>query len=131
MSDDARPPRIKPRIKSAPRPRQVYWCDFPQDAHLPEFWKTRPVLILSPKVALYGVATVVPLSTKPQPDNDLAHDFASPLPNGGRSWAICSHVTTVAVSRLTLVDGKAPRISDEDFQEVLRLVRRTIPTPRS
>lgn len=131
MTEDNRPPRIAPRITSAPRVRQVYWCDFPVDAHLPEFWKTRPVVILSPKAKLYGAVTVVPLSTKPQPDNPLAYDFTSPLPGGARSWAVCSHITTVAVSRLTLVDGKAPRISDDDFQEILRIVRSTIPTPRA
>ncbi len=34
-----KPPHIKPRIKSAPRIRQIFWCDFPHDSILPEFWK--------------------------------------------------------------------------------------------
>lgn len=129
MTDDT-PPRVPPRLKSAPRPRQIYWCDFPHDAQLPEFWKTRPVVILSGKVHLYGIVLVVPLTTKAQPDNPLAHAFPSVLDPGEMSWAICSHPTTVAVSRLNLVSGKAPRIPDDDFQAILRLVRGCIPTPR-
>ena len=124
------PPRRAPQIVAAPKPRRVYWCVFPQEALLPELWKTRPVVILSPKAQLHGVVTVVPLSTKAQPDNKLAHAFPSVLPKGGTSWAIYSHVTTLSVSRLTLVDGKAPTIPEDDFTAILRLVRSQIPTPR-
>lgn len=127
---DPTPPRRKPQLVAAPKPRRVYWCDFPRDALLPEFWKTRPVLILSPKAKLHGVVTVVPLSTKAQPDNPLAHAFPSVLPDGGMSWAICSHITTLSVARLSLVDGKAPVIPEDDFAAVLQLVHGSIPTPR-
>lgn len=130
-NEENTPPRHKPRITAAPKPRRVYWCDFPQDAHLPEFWKTRPVVILSPKAKLFGVVTVVPLSTKSQPDNPLAHEFESVLPGGGRSWAICSHPTTIAVSRLSLVNGQAPAIPQDDFASILQLVRSMIPAPKT
>lgn len=124
------PPRIPPRVISAPKPRQVYWCDFPKDAQLPEFWKRRPVVILSAKAQLYGVVTVVPLSSKAQPDNPLALAFQSPLPGENISWAICSHVMTIAVSRLAPPSKVIPRMDDKDFQHVLALVHSTIPIPR-
>lgn len=128
---EQQPPRVAPRIVAAPKARRVYWCDFPLDAHLPEFWKTRPVVILSPKAQLYGVAIVVPLSTKAQPDNPLAYAFPSVLPDGGTSWAVCSHITTVAVSRLSLVKGAAPAIPEEHFTAILRIVNNQIPKPRA
>lgn len=123
------PPRRKPQLIAAPKPRRVYWCDFPKDALLPEFWKPRPVVILSARATLHGVVTLVPLSTKAQPDNKLAHAFPSVLPEGGISWAICSHVTTLSVARLSLVRGRAPAIPEDDFTDILRLVRAQIPTP--
>lgn len=79
MADDPRPPRVPPRIRSAPCVRQVYWCDFPDDAQLPEFWKRRPVLIFSKRSTLYGRVTVLPFTTKSQPDNPQAVPVISPL----------------------------------------------------
>lgn len=52
--------------------RQLLWCDFPQDAQLPEFWKRRPVVILSHKNTLHGAVTVIPCSTQAQPGNKWA-----------------------------------------------------------
>lgn len=121
------PPRVKPRVISAPQARQVYFCDFPVDAQLPEFWKRRPVVILSKKATLYSVVTVVPLSTKAQPDNPLAHSFPSVLRGEDLSWAICSHLTTVAVSRLVPPSRKIPKVSPEDFTTILRLALSTLP----
>lgn len=128
--DGAHPPRVEPRIRSAPRPRQVYWCDFPLDAHLPEMWKKRPVVVLSKKATLRGVVQVVPLSTKSQPDNPAAHPFNSPLKDGGTTWAICSHLTTVAVSRLDIARGKPPKVTQDDFTTILRLALGHLPALR-
>ncbi len=131
MTDEITPPRVQPRLKAAPKTGQVYWCDFPLDAQLPEFWKTRPVVVLSAKAHLYGIALVVPLSTKAQPDNPLAHPFPGVLKDGGdTSWAICSHPTTVAVSRLSVHRGRIVRVPDDALQAILRIVHGTIPTPR-
>jgi mRNA interferase MazF len=130
MADETTPPRVKPRIKSAPKTGQVYWCDFPTDAQLPEFWKQRPVVVLSPKAHLYGVVLVVPLSTKAQPDNPLAHAFPGVLSDEGTSWAVCSHPTTVAVSRLSIHRGRIVKVPDDALQAILRIVRDAIPTPR-
>src|SRR3546814_4416941 len=59
-------------VTAAPSIRQLYWCDFPQDAQLPEFWKRRPVIIVSFKNTLHGAVTVVPCSTAAQPGNKWA-----------------------------------------------------------
>ena len=60
------PPKIQPRLRSAPKIKTLYWCDFPEDAQLPEFWKRRPVVILSHKNTLHGAVTVIPCSTRVQ-----------------------------------------------------------------
>lgn len=128
MSNETPPPRLDPRIKAAPRIRQVYWCDFPTDAQLPEFWKRRPVLILSKSAKLYGSVTVLPFTTKSQPDNPLAYSLTSPL-DETRSWVICNYLTTVAVSRLHMPGRAAPRIQLEDFNEIVALALKELPRP--
>ena len=65
VADEDRPPRIPARIGVSPSIRQLYWCDFPRDAHLPEFWKRRPVIIISYKNTLSGAVTVIPCSSGP------------------------------------------------------------------
>lgn len=95
-----KPPRVAPKLKARPSIRQLYWCDFPQDAQLPEFWKRRPVVIVSYKNTLSGAVTVVPCSSQDQTDNEWAVRLKTTI-DGGNSWAICDKLTTVAVSRLT------------------------------
>lgn len=128
MADETPPPRIRPRIKSAPRIRQVYWCDLPEDAQLPEFWKRRPVLILSKTVKLHGNVTVLPFTTKSQPDNPMAYPMASPL-DRQRVWVICDYLTTVAVSRLHMPDRVVPRIGQGDFNRIVALALQGLPRP--
>lgn len=95
-----KPPRVAPKLKARPSIRQLYWCDFPQDAQLPELWKRRPVVIVSYKNTLSGAVTVVPCSSQDQTDNEWAVRLKTTI-DGGNSWAICDKLTTVAVSRLT------------------------------
>ncbi len=95
-----KPPRVAPKLKARPSIRQLYWCDFPQDAQLPELWKRRPVVIVSYKNTLSGAVTVVPCSSQDQTDNEWAVRLKTTI-DGGDSWAICDKLTTVAVSRLT------------------------------
>jgi len=45
---------VPPRIKAAPKIRQIYWCDYWKDARLPEMWKTRPIIVVSYKNTLTG-----------------------------------------------------------------------------
>ncbi|WP_375614479.1 type II toxin-antitoxin system PemK/MazF family toxin [Bartonella sp. AC535YNZD] len=120
-----KPPHIKPRIKSAPRIRQVFWCDFPHDSILPEFWKKRPVLVLSKNAKLYGNVTVLPFSTKSQPNNPAAYPIQSPIENK-KAWIICNYVTTVSVSRLSC-SRTVPRLSCEDFHKVVALMLKYLP----
>ena len=82
------PPRVPPRIMSALRIREIYWCDLPLDAQLPEFWKRRPVLVLSKNSRLHGSATVLPFTTSLQRDNPMAYQMISPI-DGQTTWVIC------------------------------------------
>ncbi len=131
MVDDENqaPPRIKPKLKSAPKIRQFYWCDFPKDAHLPEFWKRRPVVVLSKNATLFGAVTVIPCSTQAQPDLRLAFPLRTTI-DGRAAWAICDKPTTVAVSRLVPTHGVIVRMPEEEFDEMLGLVLSLLPKPR-
>ncbi len=128
MVEETPPPRVRPGIRSAPRIRQVYWCDFAEDAQLPEFWKRRPVLILSKNSTLHGKVTVLPFTTKSQPDNPSAYPIISPL-DGQRAWVICDHLTTVAVSRLHMPGRAAPRVEQADFNRIVALALQVLPRP--
>lgn len=121
-----KPPRYKPRILAVPAIRQFYWCDFPKDAHLPEFWKRRPVLILSYKNVLHGTVTVIPCSSQDQAGNPWAHKLAHSI-DGSPSWAICDKLTSVAVSRLTPDKDGIHRLSEDEFHKVLELVLKWLP----
>ncbi|WP_142417284.1 type II toxin-antitoxin system PemK/MazF family toxin [Bartonella massiliensis] len=124
---EIQPPRLKPRLKSAPRIRQIFWCDFPEDAQLPEFWKQRPVLIVSKTSKLNGCVTVLPLTSKSQPDNHAAYLIKS-FPNMKSSWVICNYLTTIAVSRLSATDCIF-RLSEEEFNKVINLMWEYLPRP--
>jgi mRNA interferase MazF len=124
------PPRVQPRVKAAPKVGQLYWCDFPQDAQLPEFWKRRPVIILSyKKITLFGAVTVVPCSTSAQPAESPAFPLRTTI-DGRVAWAICDKPTTVAVSRLVPDKGGVMRLPDGEFNDVLRMVLDCLPKPR-
>ncbi len=127
MTEDRLPPRVPHRIRQVPRIRKIYWCDFPLDAQLPEFWKRRPVLILSRTPTRYGNVTVLPLTTKSQPDNRMAYPID--IPSMQRSWVICDYPTTVAVSRLHLPGRVALRIGQADFNKIVALVLKRLPRP--
>lgn len=126
MAEEMPPPRVRPRIRSAPRIRQVYWCDFADDAQLPEFWKRRPVLILSKRSTLHGKVTVLPFTTKSQPDNPSAYPITSPL-DGQRAWVVCDYLTTVAVSRLHMPGRVVPRVEQADFNRIVALALKGLP----
>ncbi len=128
-SSDARPPRVRPRLLSAPAIRQFYWCDFPEDAHLPEFWKRRPVLVVSYKNTLYGAVTIIPCSSQPQEGNRWAVRLETTI-DGGASWAICDKPATVAVSRLAQDNRGIVRLPELQFNEVLARLLEWLPKPR-
>jgi mRNA interferase MazF len=125
----APPPRIAPRIKAAPKIRQVFWCDFWQDAQLPEMWKTRPVIVLSYRNTLHGHCLVIPTSPDPQIGNPWAHKLSFQIHGGRDSWVICNHPYTVAASRLSALPPPIPRIAEAEFDDILRLVLAWLPVP--
>jgi mRNA interferase MazF len=120
------PPRIKPRLKAVPSIRDLYWCDFPQDAHLPELWKRRPVIVISFKNYLTGAVTVVPCSSMEQDGNKWAYKLITTF-EGSDSWAICDKPTTVAVSRLSMDKNGKKRLPEPEFNQMLALVYKWLP----
>jgi len=127
MADEPEaPPKIKPRLKAVPKVRQLYWCDFPKDAQLPEFWKWRPVIILSMNATLHGAVTVVPCSTQAQPNPKLAFPLRTTI-DGRAAWAICDKPTTVAVSRLAPDKNGIGRLPPDEFHQMLKLVLDLLP----
>ena len=117
------------RIKSAPKIRQVYLRSYPEDTIKPEFSKKRPVVVLSKRATLYGVATVLPMTTKEQRDERFAVEVCSPI-DGRTSWIVCNHVHTMAVRRLEPPGKPIPRIRAEEFQDVLKKVYLNLPLPK-
>jgi len=132
--EDNIPPRITPRLKAAPKIRQFYWCDFPEDAQLPEFWKRRPVIIISHKNTLHGTVTVVPCTTlPPKEEHTFSKKWAFPLSitmDGRENWAICDKPSSVAVSRLSVHRGNIQTMSNDEFNNMLSLLHEWLPQPR-
>jgi mRNA interferase MazF len=121
-----KPIKIPPRLKAAPKIRGLYWCDFPSDAQLPEFWKTRPIVVISYKNTLHGTVTIIPISTVPQDDNLWAFKMTTSF-EGRDAWAICDKPTTVAVSRLAPDKHGILRATDAEFIEILRRLYQWLP----
>ena len=118
------------KIKAAPSIRQMYWCDFWEDNCIPEMGKKRPVVIVSFRNRLHGVALVVPTSTDPQLGESAqwAHKLSF-QPDGARdSWVVCNHLYTVSTRRLEPLKGTAvPRLSETEFAKILMLIHRWMP----
>ncbi|MCY4305883.1 MAG: type II toxin-antitoxin system PemK/MazF family toxin [Aestuariivita sp.] len=117
-----KPRRRRVKLKAVPRKGEIYWCDYPppECLHLPEFWKRRPVVILSRNATLRGIVMVVPMTSQEQSDPYLSVQIQSPI-NSEIVWVICNHITTVAVSRLLPVKGR-PVVSRDIYQDILREV---------
>lgn len=126
--EQAPPPKVAPRLVGAPKIRQLLWCDFPQDAQLPEFWKRRPVIILSYRNTLHGAVTVIPCSTQTQPGNKWAFPLQTTI-DGRAAWAICDKITSLAVSRLLPDKGGIVRMPEAEFDDMMRLVLAWLPVP--
>lgn len=120
------PPRVEPRLRSAPRIRQIHWCDFPKDAQLPEMWKRRPVVILSKAAHYYGTVTILPLTSADQSGNPAAFRL-DPSVTGEECWVLCDKITTVAVSRLVPNKGGEMRMPHEVFNRMLARVLDQLP----
>jgi mRNA interferase MazF len=116
--DHQPPPRVAPKVKAAPRIRQIYWCRLPIDAELPELWKVRPVIIVSYRNTLHGAVTAIPTTTVEQDANPWAYKLTISLDASKVSWAICDKPVTVAVSRLQ-PHRVIPRLTEAEFNEVM------------
>lgn len=127
--EEQKPPRVKPSIKFAPKIKQLYWCKFPLDAQLPEFWKNRPVVILSYNNSLTGKVSIIPCSSQDQKDNKWAIKLTKTI-DGKDSWAICDNIMTIAVSRLSMAQDGIKLVSEEDMQKILYLVHKQFPFPK-
>jgi mRNA interferase MazF len=126
--DATTPRRVVPRILAAPKIRQLYWCDFWQDSCIPEMWKTRPVVILSPKNSLYGICTIVACSTDPQEGDSArwAHALSTSL-DSRKTFVVCNHIYTVSASRLSADRKGIPRLSEAEFHEILTKTLQWLP----
>jgi mRNA interferase MazF len=107
----------------------MYWCDFSSDAHLPEFYKTRPVVVISHKNTMTGRCIVVPMTTK-KPTDKSAIPLSASL-DGRESWAVCDHIYTIAASRLHAHHGKIARLAEKELGEILKLAHKQFPTPKN
>lgn len=122
-----KPPRRQPKLIQAPKIREVYYCEFWQDAQLPEFWKIRPVIIISGPRELFGSVTVIPVTSSPHPGNKLTFCLTTPIGKYEQSWAVCNYPVTVAVSRLSPVKNVTPRIEQAELEEIFLRLKRWIP----
>lgn len=113
------------KIKAAPKVGSLYWCTLHDEAHIhiPEFWKKRPVLVVSRKNTLHGKVTVLPITT--DEDNASYENSIELSPascnkiNGKRSWVVCDHLMTVATSRLDFVHRNPPRLDPQELASIL------------
>ena len=119
---------VAPRLVAAPKIRQVLWCDFWQDAMMPEMWKERPVIVLSFKNSLQGVCSVVACSTDPQEGKSAqwAHPLSVSL-DGQKTFVVCNHICTVSASRLSPPKDGIPRLAEDEFHEILRKTMTWLP----
>ncbi|QJE72998.1 type II toxin-antitoxin system PemK/MazF family toxin [Aerophototrophica crusticola] len=128
LVDEVEAPDVANRIKAAPAIRNLYWCDLWADARKPEFWKRRPVVVVSYRNSLAGPCLVVPLTTKAQSGNRWAvpfrHRYLGPETE---SWAVCNHLLTVSPSRLSSVRGAVPRFTEAEFAPILARVHEWLP----
>lgn len=102
-------------LRYAPKVGEILMCEFPACFVAPEMVKTRPVVVVSPRlIGRDQLVAVVPISnTCPTPVCDHHCEIpASLLPKfmqatGGARWAKCDMIYTLSLSRLSLIsDGR-------------------------
>lgn len=98
--------------------------------HLPEIWKTRPVVIISRKNNLRGKVIVLPLSTAQENEgNFFSMPVSAPLAallGDTRSWVLCDHPLTVATSRLEYLQRTPVRMEAEEVDRMIAIFRQAI-----
>ncbi|KQY48355.1 MULTISPECIES: type II toxin-antitoxin system PemK/MazF family toxin [Rhizobium/Agrobacterium group] len=114
------------RIKAAPKVGNIYWCDLhPENViHIPEFWKKRPVVVVSKNATLHGKVTVLPMTTDDDnAKNANAIEISAEMQgriDGKRTWVVCDHLMTVATSRLDNVSNTPPRLKGDELTVILQ-----------
>lgn len=93
-----------------PKPGALLLCRYWRDSVEPEMVKTRPVIVVSPRLRRRdGLCTVVPLSTTPPQSPQDYHceiDLSRPLPspwNAVSHWVKADMIATVGHGRLELI----------------------------
>jgi mRNA interferase MazF len=120
------------KITKAPLIRNLYWCGLWTDAINPEFWKKRPVIVVTHKSTLKGPCLVVPLTTLNQDTNPWAHKLlVNYIDRSVDTWAVCNHLMTVSPSRLSTVKGKVPRLTEAEFAPIFEKIFKLFPKPKT
>ena len=90
-----------------PRPGEILLCHYDRGAVAPEMVKTRPVVVVGPRLRRRAqLVTIVPLSTTEPMPPEAYHSLIElavslPPPFGStRMWAKCDMVQSVALARL-------------------------------
>ncbi|MCC8362251.1 type II toxin-antitoxin system PemK/MazF family toxin [Lysobacter sp. A6] len=96
-----------------PRAGDILMCEFPACFDAPEMTKTRPVIVVSPRLSgrMFSLATVVPISGA---EPHVHCDHHGPIPvrllpkfmqaTGKGRWAKCDMVYTLSTHRLRPVE---------------------------
>jgi uncharacterized protein YifN (PemK superfamily) len=119
-------------IEFQPKAGNILVCHFGLGFRKPEMVKTRPVLVISPKVRIWTkLCLVVPISSTP-PDPVLPHHYQLPdglLPGGkyDQAWIKGDMVMAVGAHRLDRIKAGfrnyvAPLVPDDVLREARRCV---------
>lgn len=112
-----------------PRVGAVVLCMFPEGLAAPEMIKTRPVVVISPKIpGRRNLAAIVPLSTT-EPNPKLAHHCEIPIRLMPKSlqakadhvWAKCDMLYTFALDRLDRFKVGRDRVTGKRLYEAGQL----------
>lgn len=128
--------KFEVRIKAAPKPGAIYWCSLhPENTiHIPEFWKKRPVLVISKRGSLNGKVICLPMTTDDDNANnsaaiEISAEIRAKIDNK-RTWVITDHPMTVATSRLDMIGKTPPKVTGAEFGAILAAVHANIVTPQ-
>lgn len=108
-----------------PKVGEILLCTFPEEFSPPEMVKTRPVVVVSPRIeGRSGLASIVPLSTTP-PAPVLRHHFQVPIARMPKRlqaeavevWAKCDMIYTFSLERLDRFKAGRDRRSNKRLYE--------------
>lgn len=122
------PPKISASLTRAPRIGELYWCDLPVDAILPELWKKRSVVVISKNAHLHGTAIVLPTSSDMEKNPKYMREISCSL-DERVSYAICDKPMTLAIGRFYRPLGAPPKLPSAEVDELLRILYQVIPSP--